>query len=173
MDLSICIVSWNVRELLRECLLSLRRVNPELEVEVLVIDNNSGDNSSDMVRSEFPEVSLISNRINRGFAYACNQGIRKSRGRYVLLLNPDTIIRGGSLEEMVRFLDERPTAGGGGPKLINPDGTLQPSVRAYPGFRSSLRQFTLLGDLGIFHKAGDDYLERGFDYASPSIVKQP
>jgi GT2 family glycosyltransferase len=172
-DLSICIVSWNVKDLLRECLSSIGAATPALKFEVVVVDNNSRDGSVDMVRKEFPSVTLISNRVNRGFAFACNQVIRGSRSRYILLLNPDTLIQSGSLEEMVRFLDERPSAGGGGPKLINPDGSLQPSVRMYPTFKSSLGQFTILGDLGFFHQTVNRYLEKGFDYEYPSIVEQP
>ena len=173
MDLSICIVSWNVKDLLRDCLSSIGDTQPDLRYEVVVVDNNSRDGSGDMVREEFPSFILVSNRVNLGFASACNQAIRESRGRYILLLNPDTVIQSGSLEEMVRFLDERPSAGGGGPKLINPDGTLQPSVRMYPTFKSSLGQFTILGDLGFFHRSVDKYLEKGFDYEDPSIVDQP
>ena len=172
-DLSICIVSWNVKDLLRKCLSSIGDAKPDLRYEVVVVENNSRDESGDMVREEFPSFILVSNRVNRGFASACNQAIRESRGRYILLLNPDTLIQGGSLEEMVRFLDKRPGAGGGGPKLINPDGTLQPSVRMYPTFKSSIGQFTILGDLGLFHRAVDKYLEKGFDYEYPSIVDQP
>ena len=113
-DLSICIVSWNVRELLRDCLNSIWAARPELRYEVLVVDNDSRDGSTAMVREEFAEVALIRNRTNRGFAAACNQAIRKSRGRYLVLLNPDTRVREGALEEMVGFLDRHPDAGGGG-----------------------------------------------------------
>jgi len=173
LDLSICIVSWNVKDLLRECLSSIGDAKPDLKFEVVVVDNYSRDGSADMVREEFPSVTLIPNRVNRGFASACNQAIRGSGGRYILLLNPDTLIQSGALEEMVRFLDERPSAGGGGPKLINPDGSLQPSVRMFPTFKSSLGQFTILGDLGFFHRTVNKYLARDFDYAGPSIVEQP
>ena len=172
-DLSICIVSWNVKDLLMECLFSIDDAGPELRYEVVVVDNNSRDGSREMVRERFPEITLVPNRVNCGFAFACNQAIQESRGRYILLLNPDTLIRSGSLEEMLRFLDERPSSGGGGPKLINPDGTLQPSIRKYPTFKSSLGRFTILGDLGFFRRSENEYLARDFDYDSPSIVEQP
>jgi len=173
MDISICIVSWNVKDLLRECLSSIYDSAPELRYEVVVVDNNSRDGSGELVRENFPKITLIPNRVNCGFAAACNQAIRQSRGRYILLLNPDTRIQSGSLEEMLRFLDERPFSGGGGPKLINPDGTLQPSIRNYPTFKSSLGRFTILGDLGFFRSSGNHYLARDFDYGCPSIVEQP
>ncbi len=172
-DLSICIVSWNVKELLRDCLISIRAANPDLSCELLVVENDSWDGSGVMVRDEFPEVTLIKNRVNRGFAAACNQAIEKSRGRYIVLLNPDTRVRDGSLEERVRFLDQHPSAGGGGPKLLNPDGSLQPSIRSFPTFKSSLRQFTILGDLGLFRRALREYLKKDFDYEQASIVEQP
>lgn len=172
-DISVCIVSWNVKPLLRECLLSIITSKPELSYEIMVVDNNSADGSPDMVKGEFPSVILVSNQINRGFAAACNQAIRISRGRYVLLLNPDTLIHCGALEKMVQFLDQKPSAGGGGPRLNNPDGTLQPSIRMYPSFKSSFHQFTILGDLGIFHRAGNKYQARDFNYHRASIVDQP
>lgn len=172
-DLSICIVSWNVKELLRDCLASIRAARPELRYEVLVVDNGSRDGSTAMVKEEFTEVAVIRNRINRGFAAACNQAIRDSRGRYLVLLNPDTRVREGALEEMVGFLDRHPDAGGGGPKLVNPDGTLQPSVRAFPNFKSSLQQFTILGDIGLFRRSRREYLKKDFDYEQAAVIDQP
>jgi len=99
-DLSICVVAWNVREVLRDCLHSIRRAGPEVDHEILVVDNCSRDGTAAMVETGFPEVALIQNDRNRGFASASNQAIRASRGRYLLLLNPDTRVPAGSLEEM-------------------------------------------------------------------------
>ncbi len=172
-DLSICLVTWNVRDYLRDCLLSLRRARPEIDYEVLVVDNRSSDGTAVSVKTDFPEVSLIQNDRNRGFAAACNQAIRSSGGRYLLLLNPDTLVPAGSLEEMVRFLDQHPGAGGAGPKLINPDGSLQPSVRGFPTTAAAFRQFTILGDLGLFGRARSVYLQTNFDYQHPAVVDQP
>lgn len=171
--LSICIVSWNVREVLRDCLESIRAAGPEIDYEVLVVDNASGDGSADMVESAFPEVSLIRGRRNLGFAAASNRAIRSARGRYLLLLNPDTLLREGSLEEMVRFLDLHPAAGGAGPRLLNPDGSLQPSIRALPNMTAALGEHTILGNLGLFRRARSAYLRREFDYGRPAIVEQP
>lgn len=173
MDLSICIVSWNVRDYLKDCLASIREAKPTLRHEIIVVDNGSGDGSLEMVEAEFPETVLIRNRVNSGFAAACNQAMEKSKGRYILLLNPDTLVRPGSLENMVRFLDARPEAGGGGCRLLNPDGSPQRSVRTFPTFQSSLRQFTILGDLGFFRKAKRKYFMEGFDYAREAEVEQP
>lgn len=172
-DISICIVAWNVRDFLKDCLRSIRRARPEIDCELLVVDNGSSDGTAALAAEEFPEAVLIPNDRNRGFAAACNQAIRASRGRYLLLLNPDTLVPAGSLEEMVEFLDRRPDAGGGGPKLSNPDGSLQPSVRTFPTIASAFGQFTILGDLGLFRRARAAYLQTAFDYGRPAIVEQP
>lgn len=172
-DLSICIVAWNVRADLEECLRSIRRARPVIDYEVLVVDNRSRDGTGDMVESDFPETVLIRNDRNRGFAAASNQAIRSGRGRYLLLLNPDTLVTAGALEEMVGFLDRRPAAGGAGPRLRNSDGSLQPSVRAFPTMAAAFGQFTILGDLGLFRRSRAGYLQAGFDYTRPAVVDQP
>jgi len=138
-----------------------------------VVDNCSRDGTGDMVANDFPETVLIRNDRNRGFAAASNQAIRSGRGRYLLLLNPDTLVREGALEEMVGFLDRRPTAGGAGPRLLNPDGSLQPSVRAFPTMAAAFQRFTILGSLGLFRRARSDYLQTDFDYDRPAVVDQP
>jgi len=124
-NLSVVIVSWNTRELLARCLDSVCPVTQDREV--LVVDNCSADGSAEMVRFRFPGVQLVTNGENLGFARASNQGIRQSRGQYILLLNSDTEVYPGALDVMVRFMDEHPQAGGCGPMLLNPDGSLQPS----------------------------------------------
>ncbi len=172
-ELSICIVAWNVREILRDCLSSIRRSVSGVKYEILVVDNCSGDGTGAMVKSEFPGVVLIRNTANRGFAAASNQAIRAGRGRYLILLNPDTLVREGSLEELVSFLDLRPSAGGAGPRLLNPDGSLQPSVRSFPTFASALGRHSILGQLGCFRRAGADYLQSNFNYDRPAVVDQP
>ncbi len=127
MDLSIIIVNWNTRELLAGCLSSLYNAARELESEVWVVDNASGDGSASMVRQQFPQAYLIENRGNAGFARANNQAIHQSLGHYVLLLNSDTEVLSGALEAMVQFMDGHPRCGGCGPQLVNADGTLQVS----------------------------------------------
>ncbi len=142
--LSVIIVTWNVRDLLRECLRSVvgsqepgarsqestdGRLPPapcSLTPEIIVVDNASRDGSADMVRTEFPGVRLIANAENLGFARANNQGIRASQGRYVVLLNSDTLVPPGALAALVAFMDAHPDAGAVGPRLLRPDGTAQP-----------------------------------------------
>jgi len=131
-DLSIVIVSYNTLDLLRKCLLAIPPAIENFKVEVWVVDNHSPDRSADMVAEEFPEVHLIANADNPGFAFANNQAIRQSRSRHVLLLNPDTEALPGSLAMLVKYLDANPETGAVGPKLLNSDGSLQANGRRFP-----------------------------------------
>jgi GT2 family glycosyltransferase len=131
-DLSIVIVNWNTREFLFRCLRSVYDTTLDLDFEVIVVDNGSTDGSQDMVRRKFPAVSLIVNTENKGFAKANNQAIRRSRGRYVLLLNSDAFVCENTIEHTVAFMDGHPEAGMAGCKLLYEDGRLQPSCYAFP-----------------------------------------
>lgn len=142
--LSIIIVNWNTRDLLAQCLQSVYDTVQGLEFEVFVVDNGSSDGSAAMVREWFPQVHLIENQENVGFARANNQAIRQSTGRYVLLLNPDTEVQPGALEMLVHFMEEHSQAGAAGARLLNPDGTLQPWCDPAPTLsRESWRLFHL------------------------------
>ena len=125
-DLSIIVVSWNVGDLLRDCLHSIERTSGDLAVEVIVVDNGSMDGTPDMVRRQFPDVLLIASGANLGFARANNVGLREARGRYVLFLNPDTLVRDRALLRMTAFLDTHPEFVMVGPRLTLPDGSVQP-----------------------------------------------
>lgn len=132
-DLSIIIVSWNTCELLAQCLTTVQEnlaALPHLDVETFVVDNASADESTQMVQAQFPWVRLIANQENVGFARANNQAIRQTTARYVLLLNPDTELRAGSLATLIEFMEQHPQAGAVGPYLLNPDGSLQ--ISCYP-----------------------------------------
>ena len=130
--ISVIIVNYNTQGLLQACLRTVFREAAEVPLEVLVIDNGSADGSVQMVRAEFPRVRLTVNAANRGFAGPNNDGIRGSRGEYVLLLNSDTEVRPGALRILKRFLDEHPEAAACGPMLLNSDGSVQHSVRGFP-----------------------------------------
>ena len=132
MDLSIVIPSYNTRELLEQALRTVMDAAEGLEVELLVVDNASRDGSAEMVASTFPQIELIRNEENVGFSAANNQALRRVKGRYVLLLNSDTIVRPDTLRCLVEFLDAHPHAGAIGCKILNPDGTLQLSCRRGP-----------------------------------------
>lgn len=122
MKLSIVIVSYNVKYYLEQCLYSLRKACRNTEVEILVVDNASSDGTVDYIRGNFPEVILIGNNENLGFSRANNMAIRQSKGEYVLLLNPDTIVGEHVLDGCVDFLDTHPEAGATGVAMLKDDG---------------------------------------------------
>ncbi len=133
MDVSVIIVNYNVREFLEQALSSVYRAHGNLEIEVFVVDNNSVDGSQELVLTKFPDATLIQNNANVGFGAANNMAIRQSRGRYLLILNPDTIVQEDTLATLVSFMDIHPESGAVGCKILNPDGTFAPeSRRAFP-----------------------------------------
>ena len=129
-QLAVIIVNWNTRDLLTQCLSSISKevqTSPGVRIETFVVDNASTDGSAQMVQECFPWVCLIENSENVGFARANNQAICQSCGRYILLLNSDTDVHPGALETLVTFMEAHPKAGAAGARLLNADGTLQPS----------------------------------------------
>lgn len=150
MDLSIVIVSWNTRDLLAACLTAVYAEPPDCSFEVWVVDNASADGSAEMVRQRFPQVCLLETGANLGFAGANNLAIRQSEGTYVLLLNPDTEVRPYALTALVKFMDEHPEAGGAGSRLLNADGTLQPSCHPLPTLSRELWRLFHLDTLYTF-----------------------
>ncbi|KPL00440.1 MAG: hypothetical protein AMJ91_04795 [candidate division Zixibacteria bacterium SM23_73_3] len=137
-DLSIIIVNYNVKEFLRRCLNSIFDFHKDLNFEVMVIDNNSEDQSANMVRRKFPQVKLYENKRNEGFSAACNQGIRETKGRYVLLLNPDTEFTPGGISKMVEFMDANPQVGICGPRMIDSQGKIHFSCRSFPSYLTAI-----------------------------------
>ena len=133
--LSVIILSWNVRDLLRACLASLPLADPQ--VEIIVVEAASGDGSAEMVRVEFPSVNLIASAENLGYTRGNNLGLRAARGRYLLILNPDTEIMGDALAQMLAYMDAHPTVGLLGPQMLYPDGTVQSTRRRFPMLATS------------------------------------
>jgi GT2 family glycosyltransferase len=138
LDLSIIIVNYNVENLLKKSLESIFNFQKKLRFEVIVADNGSKDQSAQMVRKHFPGVKLIENQRNLGFSAACNQGIRMSRGRYILLLNPDTEFTPGGISEMIKFMDSQPEVGICGPQMVDPQGKVHFSVRSFPSYLTAI-----------------------------------
>lgn len=133
MKLSVIIVNYNVKHFLEQCLKSVFRAIEDIEAEVWVVDNNSVDGSVEMVKDQFPNAQLIANLENTGFSVANNQAIRKSKGEYVLLLNPDTIVEEDTFSKCIQFMDERPNTGGLGVRMIDGKGSFLPeSKRGLP-----------------------------------------
>ncbi len=126
---SICIVSLDCRDVLRDCLNSLRAARGYGDWEIILVDNASGDGTAESVSTDFPEVRLIRNDRNVGFTRATNQGFSIARGRNLLWLNPDTIVGPDSIERLIEFLEKTPRAGIVGPKVLNADGSFQQQCR--------------------------------------------
>lgn len=144
MDLSIVVVNWNTRNFLERCLASVYETVEKLVFQLFVVDNASSDSSASMVRERFPQVQLVELPTNVGFAAANNIALRAAEGRYVLLLNPDTVVCPGALRVLVEFADTHPQAGAVGPLLLNPDGGIQLSCSRRPTlFREAWRLFHL------------------------------
>jgi GT2 family glycosyltransferase len=126
-DLSIIVVSWNVEKLLEGCIESILSNSEQLSLEILVIDNASADNTAEMLNNKFPNVRLIINKKNIGFARANNQALKFANGQFVLILNPDTVITAGALKRLVAFMIDHPEVGLVGPNIRYPNGEVQKS----------------------------------------------
>ncbi len=161
MDLSVIIVSWNVRELLRQCLSSvisnqyavtsiqseedpLNTENCKLNTEIIVVDNASADGTVEMLRAEFPQVRVMANSENVGFTRGNNQALAVAQGRYLFLLNPDTELRPGALQTLVDYMEQHPRVGIVGPRLFYGDGTPQSSRRRFPTLATAFLESTKL-----------------------------
>jgi GT2 family glycosyltransferase len=128
-DLSICIVSYQARDLLHDCLRSIYETVDSLSFEIIVVDNHSEDGTLEMLTNEFPDVRLLVNDQNTGYTRPNNQAMRISQGRYILLINPDTLVEPNTIPELADFLDAHLEVGIVGPKVLNRDGTLQKQCR--------------------------------------------
>lgn len=135
MTLSIIILCWNDSKVISDCLRSIYTETRDLDFEVIVSDNGSTDGSLELIRREYPQIRIIENPGNLGFARGNNAGIAESRGNYVLILNPDTIIHNRALETLVAFADRHPEAGAFGCRVLNCDGSHQGSARPFPTIR--------------------------------------
>jgi GT2 family glycosyltransferase len=168
MDLSIIIVSWKVKEKLRENLLALVASRGDFSWEIFVVDNNSGDGTVDMVKKEFPDVKLIANNDNLGFAAANNQAIKQASGDFILLLNPDMRVNNETLEASWRWAQAHPTAVVTGIKLTDLKGQVIPQVRLFPKFFNQL--MIVLKVPHFLPSVLNKYLCAGFDYQQASRV---
>jgi GT2 family glycosyltransferase len=167
-DVSVVVVNWNLKEYLRDCLNSLQQHSGDLTVETLVVDNGSTDGSIEMVKKEFPNVTLLCNAKNVGFSRASNQAIKKAGGRYLFLMNNDAILFKDALPRLVEFMDQNTDVGICGPKVINEDGTLQIYAKGYyPSLPRALGHFFLPP---ILHRC---FRSLGFYEFQESIISKP
>lgn len=173
---SIVIVNWNTKELVRDCLQSIKRYKRDLPVEVFVIDNDSSDGSEEFLKKSFkgePWLTLIQSGENLGFGKGCNVGIKRARGEYVFILNPDTQIFENTLQALVSYTDKYEDVAVVAPKLVNPDGSLQESIRRFPTVND---QALILLKLHHFFKnlePVERYLATDFSYDEEADVEQP
>lgn len=151
-ELSIIIVSWNARKYLEECLSCLQALDPKLSAEIIVVDNASTDGTAEMIRTQFPLVRLIESGANYGFARANNIGINLATGKYLCLVNPDVKIAPACLPTMYRYLEQHPTVGLLGPKMLGPNGEVRRSTMRFPSIWNSFLRALALDSL--FHGAG-------------------
>ncbi len=152
MDISVIIVNYNVKHFLEQCLYSVQKAIAGINAEVIVVDNNSADNSLEYLKPIFPRVRFIANEENTGFAKACNRGSSLATGKYILFLNPDTIVAEDSFSKSIAFLEKNPQAGGLGIKMIDGNGSfLKESKRSFPSPFTSL--YKLLGLSLLFPKS--------------------
>ena len=148
MDLSVIIVSYNVKHFLEQCLRTVARASEDIDCEVFVVDNNSADGSCSMVRMEFPEFRLIMNQNNKGFSAANNQALKLAKGRYVLLLNPDTLVEEDTFRKCISYMEEHPDAGALGVRMINGNGKFLPeSKRSLPTPKTAFFKIFGFGDI--------------------------
>jgi N-acetylglucosaminyl-diphospho-decaprenol L-rhamnosyltransferase len=145
-DLAFALVNWNNREYLKQCLESITAAQLSISYEIVVADNGSTDGSQRMLAEQFPYVKIVQNEGNVGVARGNNQCIRNSKGRYIYILNNDTIVSRASIDAMIEFLDAHPEAGAVGGNLLNPDGTLQSSFCHFP---TLWEEFLIVSHIGM------------------------
>ena len=168
---SAIIVSWNTRELLAAAVRSLLAATPQ--PEVIVVDNGSRDGSVAMVRREFPQVRLLVNEVNRGFAAANNQGMAAARGRYFLLLNSDAALRRGALRTMVAYAEAHPRVGVVGARLLFPDGRWQAEGSPFPSLRDEFLRMLGLDRLwAVGVERGDRPYETDWVQGAAMLVRR-
>lgn len=173
MDVSIVIVNYNQKNLLKECLKGILLVKPKLNYEIIVVDNNSTDGSQEIIKnyeSKIENFKYIFNKKNLGFASGCNAGIKIAQGKYILILNPDIVVLENSIEEIYKFMEENQDVGIAGPKLLNPDHSIQPSCYRYPTLLIPILRRTFLGKFKWAKKKMDQYLMADFDHLKKKEV---
>lgn len=168
--LSVIIVSWRVKDLLLQTIDSLYSTEQNIDFEVIVVDNASNDGSVEAVRKNYPQVITLSNKENLGFAQACWQGVELARGDFFIFLNDDTKVLDNSLYFIIKTLEENENYGVVGGMILNPDETIQPSVRKFPKVKDFL--VLLLKLQHLFPSLLNNYLEKNFNYQQSAQVDQ-
>ncbi|HWA07299.1 MAG TPA: glycosyltransferase family 2 protein [Ignavibacteria bacterium] len=173
-EISVIIVTWNSSDEIVKCTDSVIAALRGFDSELVIIDNNSADNSFALVNKiSFPKLKTVQNPDNMGYTKAINQGIKHSTGKYVLLLNPDTILKDDSIRIMHEFLEANPAYGACAPLMKNPDGTVQYSVRNFPTYWRMFCEFSLLAYIFPKTKLFGSWKAKYMDYGSEQDIEQP
>lgn len=170
LDLTIIIPNYNTRELLRGCIASVYQHTRGITFEIICIDDNSSDGSAEMVAESFPNVVLVRNKVNQLYVKNNNLGMSMSRARYACLLNSDTMLIDNAFEPMVRFMDRNANIAACGPKLLNPDLSIQHCIRRFTGLGTLLLQAVNWHKLAPGSRAMNKLYALDFDYAQPQRV---
>jgi len=170
LDLTVIIPSYNTRKLLRDCIASIYEHTRGIRFEIICLDDHSPDGSADMVAEAFPEVILVRNQANQFYVRNNNLGMRMSRARYACLLNSDTLLISNALAALVRYMDENPHVAACGPKLLNPDGSVQHCIRHFSGPGTMVLQALNWHKLFPRNRLTDRYYATGFDYSKAQPV---
>lgn len=165
-DLSVIILNWNTKAETRDCLNSIFGQNRRHAIEIIVADNASSDGSREMLAAEFPQARVVAHPVNLGFCAGNNRAIPATSGRYILFLNSDTVVTECALDTLLDFADAHPDIGIVGPKLLNPDGSLQYSCRRFPDLGAGFFRNTPLGRLFPKNRFTQDYLMSDWDHAT-------
>jgi GT2 family glycosyltransferase len=164
MDLSVVIASYSTCAITIECVESVLSKTQGIDFEVIVVDDCSTDDTVEELRRRFPQITVLENSVNVHYAKTNNHGLRSSVGRYAVLLNSDTLMVGNALGELVEYLDRHPEVGAAGPKLLNPDGTVQHCIRSFPGVAVMAMQAMSLHKVWPGNPITDRYYHTDFDY---------
>ncbi|MCK4951822.1 MAG: glycosyltransferase family 2 protein, partial [Gammaproteobacteria bacterium] len=176
-DISVITVGYNTADLIDECITSIKR-ETSCAYEIIIIDNDSSDGTVEMLKEKHPDVICIANNVNVGFGSACNQGLEIAKGRFPVLLNPDTVVLDGALDKMLEFMEQRPDAGFCAPANVGPDMHLQRTCHHFPTLMGRLVEYAqlrrLLPTVKMFGKANMTYWDyndiRAVDWASGSCL---
>lgn len=157
-DVSVIIISFNTRDLTRECLNSLLEQTETMHAQIIVVDNHSSDGSAEMIAHEFPQVELVCSHVNLGFGNANNLGLQRAHGRYLVLLNSDAFLAPGALKLSLQHMNETPNCGLGGGRLVGRDGSWQPSARMFHTLFADAMVYT-----GLSHRFPHSRVFAGLD----------
>lgn len=173
-NISAIIVTWNSENEIRECAESVIKNTGSVSTELIIIDNNSTDKTFNIVNNiHYSNIHTYKNASNLGFTKAVNQGISYSKGKNILLLNPDTILADDSLEKMNAFLENNREYGACAPLMLNEDGSVQKSVRNFPGYWAMFCEFSLLSFIFPGSKLFGKWKMKYFDYSADADIQQP